>query len=218
MIAVQRIAGYRQARIRMARKMPLSPSALLVPAGAREQDWQSEDAATSSTGTGQMMLIRRFEEKLLELEKAGLIHGPAHASIRPGSGRRSARCRSSAATTRSTARIGAHHQVLTKLVGAVLPNNFDIRKDAYTPEMDEAIHRFMGEIMGLTPGYCGGRGGSMHMRYAEAGIVGTSAIVGGNRPTPSVMRLADKMLGREEHLGDLLRRRRRAGGRQLLRR
>ncbi|OHV70265.1 hypothetical protein LCM4577_06960 [Mesorhizobium sp. LCM 4577] len=28
-----------------------------------------------------MKLIRRFEEKILDLEKAGLIHGPAHSSI-----------------------------------------------------------------------------------------------------------------------------------------
>ena len=76
----------------------------------------------------------------------------------------------------------AHHQVLIKLVNAAQHDGFDIRTDEFTPSMDEAIHRFMAEIMGLTPGYCGGRGGSMHMRCAGAGIIGSSAIVGGNLP------------------------------------
>ena len=40
----------------------------------------------------------------------------------------------------------------------------------------EVVRRTMAEIMGLAPGYCGGRGGSMHLRYAEAGF---------SAPTPS---------------------------------
>jgi 2-oxoisovalerate dehydrogenase E1 component len=179
----------------MARKMPLSPSAPWFRLELEPKDWQSEDARDLVNWYGQMMLIRRFEEKLLELEKAGLIHGPAHASI----GQEAGAVGAMSILGRDDKINGthrAHHQVLTKLIGAVLPANFDIRSDAYTPEMDEAIHRFMGEIMGLTPGYCGGRGGSMHMRYAEAGIVGTSAIVGGNPPHAVGYALADKMLGR----------------------
>ncbi len=37
----------------------------------------------------------------------------------------------------------------------------------------------------------------MHMRAAEAGVVGTSAIVGGNPPHAVGYALADKMLGRD---------------------
>ncbi|MDQ7249775.1 alpha-ketoacid dehydrogenase subunit alpha/beta [Dongia sedimenti] len=144
-----------------------------------------------------MLLIRRFEEKLLELEKAGLIHGPAHASI----GQEAAAVGAMSVLSPHDKINGthrAHHQVLTKLLGAVLPADFDIRSDPFTVEMDEAVYRLMAEIMGLKPGYCGGRGGSMHMRYADAGIVGTSAIVGGNPPHAVGYALADKVLGRDQ--------------------
>lgn len=180
----------------MARRMPLSPSAPWFRLELEPADWQSEAARDLVHWYGQMMLIRRFEEKLLELEKAGLIHGPAHASI----GQEAGAVGAMSVLTRDDKINGthrAHHQVLMKLLGAVVPAEFDIRKHDFTPAMDEAIHRFMAEIMGLTPGYCGGRGGSMHMRYAAAGIVGTSAIVGGNPPHAVGYALADKMLGRK---------------------
>lgn len=180
----------------MARQMPLSPSAPWFRLELEPADWQSEAARDLVHWYGQMMLIRRFEEKLLELEKAGLIHGPAHASI----GQEAGAVGAMSVLTRDDKINGthrAHHQVLMKLLGAVVPADFDIRKHDFTPEMDEAIHRFMAEIMGLTPGYCGGRGGSMHMRYAAAGIVGTSAIVGGNPPHAVGYALADKMLDRK---------------------
>lgn len=180
----------------MARQMPLSPSAPWFRLELELADWQSEAARDLVHWCGQMMLIRRFEEKLLELEKAGLIHGPAHASI----GQEAGAVGAMSVLTRDDKINGthrAHHQVLMKLLGAVVPADFDIRNHDFTPAMDEAIHRFMAEIMGLTPGYCGGRGGSMHMRYAAAGIVGTSAIVGGNPPHAVGYALADKMLDRK---------------------
>ena len=40
----------------------------------------------------------------------------------------------------------------------------------------------MSEICGLADGYCGGRGGSMHLQWIEAGAMGTNAIVGGAVP------------------------------------
>ena len=36
--------------------------------------------------------------------------------------------------------------------------------------------------MGLSSGFCQGRGGSMHLRWREAGVLGTNAIVGGGVP------------------------------------
>ena len=44
------------------------------------------------------------------------------------------------------------------------------------------LYRTLAEIMGLAPGFCKGRGGSMHLRWAEAGALGTNAIVGGGVP------------------------------------
>lgn len=92
----------------------------------------------------------------------------------------------------------AHHQMLMKLINAAVPDGFDPRRDDFTSGMDDAVHRLMAEIMGLAPGYCGGRGGSMHMREAAAGIIGSSAIVGGNPPHAVGYALADKLLRRKQ--------------------
>src|SRR3546814_12642023 len=43
------------------------------------------------------------------------------------------------------------------------------------------------------PGFCGGRGGSMHMRWDEAGVLGTNAIVGGNLPQAVGYAFADRL-------------------------
>lgn len=179
------------------RQTPLSPSATWVRVEVDEADWDAEKAQDLIHWYGQMLLIRRFEEKLLELEKVGLIHGPAHASIGQEAGAVGAMSvLTGGDKINGTHR--AHHQVLMKLLNAETPAGFDIRSDDFTPGMDEAIHRFMAEIMGLVPGYCGGRGGSMHMRFADAGVVGTSAIVGGNPPHAVGYALADKTLGRDQ--------------------
>ena len=44
-------------------------------------DWQSADPALLSTMLVEMVIIRTFEEYLLELAAATLIHGPVHSSI-----------------------------------------------------------------------------------------------------------------------------------------
>jgi 2-oxoisovalerate dehydrogenase E1 component len=181
----------------MAHRTPLTPSAPWFRLESDPGDWAEAPPADLVQWYGQMLLVRRFEEKLLELEKAGLIHGPAHASIGQEAGAVGA-LSVLGPEDRINGTHRAHHQVLLKLVNAVTPAGFDVLADDFTPEMDDAIHRFMAEIMGLTPGYCGGRGGSMHMRYAAAGIMGTSAIVGGNPPHAVGYALADRMLGRDQ--------------------
>ena len=179
----------------MVRQTPLAPSAPWFRLDCDQADWDAQPAQGLVHWYGQMLLIRRFEEKLLELEKAGLIHGPAHASIGQEAGAVGAMSvLGTADKINGTHR--AHHQVLTKLVNVGVPEGFDILHDAFTPGMDDAIYRLMAEIMGTAPGYCGGRGGSMHMRADAAGVVGTSAIIGGNPPHAVGYALADKMLGR----------------------
>lgn len=181
----------------MPRQIPLEPRAAWFRMEVTEEDWRNEGADDVAQWYGHMLLIRRFEEKLLDLEKAGLIHGPAHASIGQEAGAVGAMS-VLGARDKINGTHRAHHQVLLKLINAVLPAGFDPRRDEFTPDMDEAIHRFMAEIMGLAPGYCGGRGGSMHMKHDAAGIVGTSAIVGGNPPHAVGYALADKVLGRAQ--------------------
>ncbi|MBE7183244.1 MAG: MFS transporter [Methylobacterium mesophilicum] len=181
----------------MVSQTPLVPLAPWFRLETGAEDWGREKPERLIEWYGQMLLVRRFEEKLLELDRAGLIHGPTHVSIGQ---------EASAVGAMSVLGTGdkingthrAHHQILVKLLKPSMPAGFSMRGGRFTPGMDDAIHRLMAEIMGLKPGYCGGRGGSMHMRAAEAGIVGTSAIIGGNPPHAVGYALADKILGRDQ--------------------
>ncbi|WP_136442633.1 alpha-ketoacid dehydrogenase subunit alpha/beta [Pacificoceanicola onchidii] len=180
----------------MATRKNLAPETLWIEIETGMEDWKAADPGKLVQWYCQMMLVRRFEEKLLELDKLGLIHGPAHASI----GQEVGAVGAMSVLTASDSMNGthrAHHQVLLKLITAVTPDGFDPLTDDFTDAMNDTVSRFMAEIMGLEPGYCGGRGGSMHMRFAEAGVMGTSAIVGGNPPHAAGYALADKILGRD---------------------
>ena len=44
-------------------------------------DWKAADPTLLATMLGQLHLIRAFEEAVLDLAGAGLVHGPAHSSI-----------------------------------------------------------------------------------------------------------------------------------------
>ncbi|MFC3002695.1 alpha-ketoacid dehydrogenase subunit alpha/beta [Falsiroseomonas tokyonensis] len=179
--------------------MKLSPIATATPwfrLEVEEADWAAEDPADLARWMEQLLLIRRFEEKILELHGAGLIHGPAHASIGQEGGAVGAlSVLGTEDKINGTHR--AHHQILAKLLNAATPAGYDPRRDSVPDAAQDHVRRTMAEIMGLAQGYNGGRGGSMHMRIAEAGVVGSSAIIGGNVPHAVGYGLADKVLGRE---------------------
>ena len=161
-----------------------------------EADWRAEDPTALAGWLEQMLLIRRFEEKILELHGLGLVHGPAHAAI----GQEAGAVGAMSALDREDKINGthrAHHQVLAKLLSAATPPGYDALTQEVAPAMAAMVEGVMAEIMGLKPGFCGGRGGSMHMRHAAGGIPGTSAIIGGNLPHAAGYALADKLLGRD---------------------
>ena len=161
---------------------------------ASEADWAAEDPADLARWMEQLLVIRRFEEKILDLHGRGLVHGPAHASIGQEAGAVAAMSvLAGADKINGTHR--AHHQILAKLLNHAQPDGYDPRRDPVGEAAGIAVRRSMAEIMGLTDGFCGGRGGSMHMRWGEAGIVGTSAIIGANLPHAVGYALADKQLG-----------------------
>ena len=144
-------------------------------------DLAGEDPALLVRMLEQLLLIRSFEEKILELHGLGLIHGPAHASIGQEAGAVGAM-----SVLRTIDKINgthrAHHQILAKLLNAAAPAAYDPRRQPIGAEMATVVRKSMAEIMGLTDGFCGGRGGSMHMRHHAGGVPGTSAIIGGNLP------------------------------------
>ncbi|KAA2212968.1 alpha-ketoacid dehydrogenase subunit alpha/beta [Teichococcus oryzae] len=178
------------------RQTPISTETPWFRLESDESDWAAENPADLARWMEQLLLIRRFEEKILDLHGQGLIHGPAHASIGQEAGAVGAiSVLGTADKINGTHR--AHHQILAKLLNSALPEGYDPRGDAPVEEAGMLVRRAMAEIMGLEEGFCGGRGGSMHMRWAPSGIVGTSAIIGANLPHAVGYGLADKVLGRD---------------------
>ena len=87
-------------------------------------DWQAEDPALLAKMLEQLLIIRQFEERLLDLFKAGCIHGPAHASIgQDGAAVGAMSVLTSADKINGTHR--AHHQFLAKFLNHVTPGGYD---------------------------------------------------------------------------------------------
>ncbi|MGR3376549.1 alpha-ketoacid dehydrogenase subunit alpha/beta [Salipiger abyssi] len=159
-------------------------------------DWQSLPLAELARWYEQAALIRAFEHRILDLANMGLVHGPAHASV----GQEATAVGAMAALNdddRTNGTHRAHHQILAKLLNHARTADYDPLSSDMGAPMRQAVRRFMAEIMGLAEGYAGGRGGSMHMRDATSGILGTNAIVGGNLPHAAGYALADRTLGRD---------------------
>ena len=157
-------------------------------------DWNAENGETLARMLEQLFIIRRFEEKILDLKKQDLIYGPAHASI----GQDGAAVGAMSALRTEDKINGSHrmhHQFLAKVLNHVTPGDYDPRKDIPTDAMQDAVTRTLAEIMGLESGFCGGRGGSMHLRYSDAGVLGSNAIVGANVPHAVGYALAEKING-----------------------
>ncbi|WP_417564098.1 alpha-ketoacid dehydrogenase subunit alpha/beta [Microbacterium sp.] len=142
-------------------------------------DWKRADPQLLATMLGQLHLIRSFEEAVLELAGEGLVHGPAHSSIGQEGG-----AVGSIVGLRTTDAVNGshrgHHQFLAKAIAHVSPT---LNPAALVSEPLQALlQRTLAEILGLAQGFSGGRGGSMHLQWLEAGCLGTNAIVGGGAP------------------------------------
>ena len=128
-----------------------------------------------------LYVIRAFEVEVLKLKDEDLIHGPVHASI----GQEAVAAAVAVVLDRpdmvaSTHR--AHGHFLSKALAYYAPQDYHPLRDRVTPDMQRAVDRTLAEIMGLKEGWCGGRGGSMHLYDAASGNLGSNAIVGGGIP------------------------------------
>ncbi|WP_296578529.1 thiamine pyrophosphate-dependent enzyme [Xanthobacter sp.] len=176
----------------MPETIALHPAAPWVELKSTEADWAAADPALLKELLAQMALIRAFEEKVLELAGEGLVHGPAHSSIGQEGG-----AAGSIVGLRPTDQVNGshrgHHQFLAKALAYVAPG-----LDPTAPLSDDThalLHRSLAEILGLEPGFGHGRGGSMHLRWGEAGAIGTNAIVGGGVPLAAGAAFAHKRAG-----------------------
>lgn len=159
---------------------PLEPASTWVEVVATEADWDAADPDLLRTIYAQLVWIRTFEQYVLDLAGAGLIHGPAHSSIgQEGGAVGSVLALSSQDSVNGSHR--GHHQFLAKALHHVEPKGLDPLAPP-SDQVREVLLRTLAEICGLDRGWSHGRGGSMHLQWKEAGAMGTNAIVGGGVP------------------------------------
>jgi len=123
----------------------------------------------------QMLLIRRFEEKSVELYSHEKIRGFLHLYI-------------------------GEEAIATGIMHALTPEDAVLatyREHGQALARGISANSIMAELYGKVEGCSRGRGGSMHLFDADSRFYGGSAIVGGGLPLAVGMALADKMMKRK---------------------
>src|SRR3954454_5822155 len=139
-----------------------------MPTTARRRDETQMSVSATMTSEAsrsvelyrQMLLIRRFEERALELRRDGRIYGVVHPYIGE-----EAIAVGVCANLRLTDRIVSNHR----------GHGQCIAKGANRGKM-------YAELFGRVDGYCKGKGGSMHIADFDVGMLGANGIVGAGRP------------------------------------
>ncbi len=138
-----------------------------------------------------LQVIRQFESLLLQLDEQELIHGPIHSNI----GQEAVAVGTIMAlksTDKITLTHRAHHHFLAKALMYYAPSGFDPLVSPLDKGLKKCVRKTLAEIMGLSGGWVGGRGGSMHLFDRVSANIGTSAIVGGGIPIASGAAFAEK--------------------------
>ena len=171
----------------------LTPHAPWTEVIATDADWDAADVGLLTAMYSQLLLIRAFEEYVLELAADGLVHGPAHSSIgQEGAAVGSVLALSGGDTVNGSHR--GHHQFLAKALQHVAPTGIDPTA-GHSTEVRLVLLRTLAEICGLDQGWSHGRGGSMHLQWQQAGAIGTNAIVGGGVPLAAGSAFAHRQAG-----------------------
>ncbi|MET7392802.1 thiamine pyrophosphate-dependent enzyme [Dactylosporangium sp. NPDC005572] len=164
----------------MPERRPLTPDQPWVEFTVTDADWDAAAPELLTSMYSQLILIRTFEQYVLQLAAEGLVHGPAHSSIGQEGGAVGSILALRTGDTVNGSHRG-HHQFLAKALAHVEPKGIDPTAD-YSPEVRDVVLRTLAEICGLDRGWSHGRGGSMHLQWKQAGAIGTNAIVGGGVP------------------------------------
>ena len=122
-----------------------------------------------------MLLVRRFEERCVELYSAGSIRGFLHVYI-------------------------GEEAVATGVMSALRDDDAIVatyREHGHALLKGMSARSVMAEMFGRVTGCCRGRGGSMHLFDSATRVYGGNAIVGGGLPMAVGLALADRMSGRD---------------------
>lgn len=122
-----------------------------------------------------MLLIRRFEEKCVELYSAQKIRGFLHLYI-------------------------GEEAIAVGIINSLLNDDAVVstyREHGHALAKGLSANSIMAEMYGKQEGCSKGRGGSMHLFDAKTRFYGGNAIVGGGLPLAVGLALADKMMGRK---------------------
>ncbi|MCU1596945.1 MAG: transporter [Glaciihabitans sp.] len=180
----------------MPKRRRLETGADWIELSTTAADWKGADPALLAGMLAELHLIRAFEESVLELAGEGLVHGPAHSSIGQEGGAVGSIIGLGTADGVTGSHRG-HHQFLAKALTHVTDGKFDLGK-LVTDDVQALLQRTLAEILGLSQGFSGGRGGSMHLQWLEAGALGTNAIVGGGVPFAAGNAWAQKHAGTKD--------------------
>jgi 2-oxoisovalerate dehydrogenase E1 component len=144
-----------------------------------------------------MKLINRFEKALIDLQGRHLLWGALHTSIGV-EGPAAAAIQALGTRSRITSTHRGHHHHLSKGICHILGERWNPLKETDTTALRDFLEQTFAEILGLRTGFSGGRGGSMHLYFPEAGIYGTNGIVGGGIPTAVGMAFSAKYFGLDD--------------------
>lgn len=121
-----------------------------------------------------MSRIRKLEEAVEDLFGRGMMHGTMHLSIGQ-----------EASATGVCMALNIDDQITSTHRG----HGHCVAKGA-------DLTRMIAELLGKENGYCGGRGGSMHIADVATGNLGANGIVGGGIPIAVGAALASKLMNR----------------------
>lgn len=121
----------------------------------------------------QMLLIRAYEEKIVESSAAGKLPGTCTSVGQE------------AAAVGVINALGADDLILT-----------NHRSAAHLLARGADPGRLLAEVMGRSGGYCQGKSGSLHISVKELGVVLTSTIVGAELSLATGVALAQTLLGK----------------------
>lgn len=119
----------------------------------------------------QMVKIRHFEDKVADIYARGLMPGLAHLYT-------------------------GQEAVAVGVCNALRDDDYITsthRGHGHCIAKGARLDRMMAELFGKVTGYCGGKGGSMHIADFERGILGANGVVGGGIPIATGAALGIKL-------------------------